>query len=559
MLIKLLSPSVIALMLIMGLAPDKVLPPKPFTGKVVAIADGDTVTVLYENQQHKIRLSGIDAPESRQAFGDKSKKALADKVFGKEVKVEWSAQDKYHRILGEIYLGERRISEEMISEGLAWHYKQYSKDQNLAKAELAAKQAKKGLWADANPTPPWDFRRGGTSVKQIPPEVDPAAKPKQGTTVYITDTGEKYHRENCKYLAKSSNPILMEKLGANYQPCKVCSPPPRGAAPAKALPFTESVPLPETKSKATIPDSKVAVTDLKKPLPSTTKVSTTLSADDLRICNEILLGDTSNTRKLKAISKEAAKELAENTKTGLEYKRGVNGDIYLDGLLSLELDIAKALAPNKGSIYLMSVKTLGIEEAKAIAPQGGFLYLPAVTTLGSDVLVALAGHKGYQIHLNGLESIDGEAARAFGKYKGVVYMKGLKRIDKETAQAFIDYQYLYTLQGLTHINKELATILLECKGDLFFDSLESLDPEIAAILVPRKKALGFASLKALDSELAKVLAEHEGILGLNGVKTITPEVIQIIVNHKGPIGLNGLNRDDKKAWNEALVQKAKVK
>ena len=242
MLIKLLSPSVIALMLIMGLAPDKVLPPKPFTGKVVAIADGDTVTVLYENQQHKIRLSGIDAPESRQAFGDKSKKALADKVFGKEVKVEWSAQDKYHRILGEIYLGERRISEEMISDGLAWHYKQYSKDQNLAKAELAAKQAKKGLWADANPTPPWDFRNGGASGKQVPSEVDPAVKPKQGVTVYVTDTGEKYHRENCKYLAKSSNPILMEKLGANYQPCKVCSPPPRGAAPAKALPFTESAP-----------------------------------------------------------------------------------------------------------------------------------------------------------------------------------------------------------------------------------------------------------------------------------------------------------------------------
>lgn len=249
MLIKLLSPSVIALMLIMGLAPDKVLPPKPFTGKVVAIADGDTVTVLHENQQHKIRLSGIDAPESRQAFGDKSKKALADKVFGKEVKVEWSAQDKYHRILGEIYLGERRISEEMISDGLAWHYKQYSKDQNLAKAEFTAKQLKKGLWIDPNPIPPWEFRNGGASGKQVPSEVDPENKPKQGTTVYITDTGEKYHRENCKYLAKSSNPVLLEKLGPNYQPCKICSPPARVHSSSKTLPFTNNgIPI-ENKNK----------------------------------------------------------------------------------------------------------------------------------------------------------------------------------------------------------------------------------------------------------------------------------------------------------------------
>ena len=545
------------MMLITGIAPNKELPPKPFTGKVVAIADGDTVTVLYENQQHKIRLSGIDAPESHQAFGDKAKKALADKVFGKEVRVEWSEEDRYKRILGELYLGERRISEEMIAEGLAWHYKQYSKDQNLAKAELAAKQAKKGLWADANPTPPWDFRKGGSSAKQVPPAVDLGARPKQSITVFVTDSGEKYHMENCKYLAKSSNPISLEKLGANYQPCKVCSPPLRGAAPVKALPFTEDVPLPADKSKAALPDPKVVATESKKGLPATPKVSAILSAEDFKICDEIIRGDTSNTKKLKAITKEAARELAENTKTGLEYKRGVHGDIYLDGLVSLELEIAKALASNKGSIYLMSVKTLGVEEAKAIAPQGGSLYLPAVTTLGSDVLVALAGHKGYQIHLNGLESIDGEAARAFGKYKGVVYMKGLKRINEETAQAFINYQYLYTLQGLTHINKELATILVEAKGDLFFDSLENLDPAIADILVARKRVLGLGSLKVLDSELAKVLAKHEGILALNGVKTLTPEVIQILVKHKGPIGFNKLNRDDKKAWNEALAQKTK--
>ena len=234
MLIKLLSPSVIALMLVMGLAPEKMLPPNSFTGKVFAIEDGDTVSVLYENQTLIIRLLGIDAPESNQVFGSISKKALSNKVLGKEVKIEWLRGDfSYGRINGEIYLGERRICEEMISDGLAWHYTQLSKDQNLAKAELAAKQAKKGLWAAANPIPPWDLRNSGASGKPGPSEDDPASKTKQGTTVYITDTGEKYHREDCVHLAKSRNPILMENLDANYQPCKVCSPPPRGIAPIK--------------------------------------------------------------------------------------------------------------------------------------------------------------------------------------------------------------------------------------------------------------------------------------------------------------------------------------
>jgi len=240
MLIKLLSPSVIALMLVMGLAPEKVLPPKPFTGKVIAIADGDTVTVLYENQPHTIRLLGIDAPESYQVFGNIAKKVLTDKVLGKEVKIEWSGQDEFHRILGDIYLGGRRISEEMISDGLAWHFKKYSKDQSLAKAELVAKQANKGLWAAANPIPPWDIRNpsldlrnSGASGKPGPSEDDPAAKTKQGISVYITDTGEKYHREDCMHLSKSRYPILLKNLDANYQPCKVCSPPLKGIAPIK--------------------------------------------------------------------------------------------------------------------------------------------------------------------------------------------------------------------------------------------------------------------------------------------------------------------------------------
>ena len=133
--------------------------PMPLIGKVVKIADGDTVTVLVDKTQYRIRLAHIDAPESKQAFGTVSKKALGDKIFGKEVKVVWKKRDLYQRIVGDIYLDSRWINKEMVEEGLAWHYRQYSKDPDIGKAEADAKSAKKGLWVDPNPIPPWEFRK----------------------------------------------------------------------------------------------------------------------------------------------------------------------------------------------------------------------------------------------------------------------------------------------------------------------------------------------------------------------------------------------------------------
>ena len=131
-------------------------------GKIVSIADGDTVTVLdAEKVQHKIRLSGIDAPEKGQAFGTKSKERLSEKIGEKEVVVKWKDKDRYGRVLGEIYLGDRHINLEMVQDGLAWHYKQYSKSKELAAAEDDARKTKKGLWADKEPVPPWEFRKKG--------------------------------------------------------------------------------------------------------------------------------------------------------------------------------------------------------------------------------------------------------------------------------------------------------------------------------------------------------------------------------------------------------------
>lgn len=141
------------------------------TGRVVAIADGDTVTVLdIENVEHKIRLAGIDAPEKKQPFGNRSKESLSELAFSKSVTVETDKLDRYGREVGKILVGGMDVNLEQIQRGMAWHYKAYQREQSsndrklYDSAESQARAAKRGLWRDDEPVAPWDFRkvkRGG--------------------------------------------------------------------------------------------------------------------------------------------------------------------------------------------------------------------------------------------------------------------------------------------------------------------------------------------------------------------------------------------------------------
>jgi endonuclease YncB( thermonuclease family) len=137
-------------------------------GKVIKVSDGDTITVLdSNNQKHKIRLKGIDAPESQQAFGDISTQSLSELVYDKEVVVNWDKKDKYYRILGKVIIDGRDANYEQLKKGLAWYYKQYEKDLNdedkkkYSEAEEWARNYTEGLWADSNSIPPWEYRRKG--------------------------------------------------------------------------------------------------------------------------------------------------------------------------------------------------------------------------------------------------------------------------------------------------------------------------------------------------------------------------------------------------------------
>ena len=136
------------------------------TGRVVGVADGDTITVLDSgNNQFKIRLAGIDAPEKKQAFGNVSKQSLSDLVFDKLVTVEWKKQDQYGRTVGKVLLNGVDINLGQIKRGLAWFYKKYQNelvlDDRLAylHAQEAAENKKVGLWVDSETIAPWDFRK----------------------------------------------------------------------------------------------------------------------------------------------------------------------------------------------------------------------------------------------------------------------------------------------------------------------------------------------------------------------------------------------------------------
>lgn len=129
-------------------------------GRVVGVADGDTITVLDDvSKQHKIRLYGIDAPEKKQDWGQASKKHLSEMVFGKNVKVVVIDTDRYNREVGKVYFEDQYINLAMVKAGMAWHYVQYAKkDTDLAEAQSAARIGKLGLWSIADPIPPWEFR-----------------------------------------------------------------------------------------------------------------------------------------------------------------------------------------------------------------------------------------------------------------------------------------------------------------------------------------------------------------------------------------------------------------
>lgn len=147
------------------------------SGQVVGVADGDTITVLdAQRDRHKIRVSGIDAPEKSQPFGQRSKESMSGLVFGKEVDVLWNKRDRYRRLVGKVMVADPLCRNApcakttdaglvQVTTGLAWWYRKYAREQfpvdalRYARAEQEAQARRIGLWSDKSAIPPWDWRK----------------------------------------------------------------------------------------------------------------------------------------------------------------------------------------------------------------------------------------------------------------------------------------------------------------------------------------------------------------------------------------------------------------
>ncbi|MBZ4037825.1 thermonuclease family protein [Flavobacterium sp. 17A] len=129
------------------------------SGKVIKIKDGDTIVVLDTNKnQITLRLAEVDCPESSQDFGKKAKSFTAEQVALKIVNYKVTGTDRYGRSIAKVYYDNKYLSAEIIKNGFGWHYKKFSKSDDLRKLELSARSKKIGLWSDKNCKAPWEYR-----------------------------------------------------------------------------------------------------------------------------------------------------------------------------------------------------------------------------------------------------------------------------------------------------------------------------------------------------------------------------------------------------------------
>jgi endonuclease YncB( thermonuclease family) len=204
-------------------------------GKVVHLADGDTVTVLRDSgtgslDQLRIRLHGIDAPESGQDFGDRAKSELSTMVAGKVVEVQVKDRDKYGRFVALLRVDGLDVNREMVVRGMAWVYRQYCTEQPMCgeweSLEATAKAQGVGLWSQPHPVPPWEYRHPGSSAAKLP---DHNLIGAADTEVYHGNVQSRiFHRPGCRYYdCKACTATFTSRdaaLTAGYSPCKVCKP-----------------------------------------------------------------------------------------------------------------------------------------------------------------------------------------------------------------------------------------------------------------------------------------------------------------------------------------------
>lgn len=143
-------------------AASQVTYPPEFTGKVVAVKDGDTVEVMNDSAAVRVRLAHIDCPESGQPFGKAAKQLTSDLCFGRQARVvQQDRPDRYGRMIGVVHVGDTCVNMALVEAGMAWHFVKYSQDTLYSRAERTARSRGIGLWGDPGAIAPWEWRRLG--------------------------------------------------------------------------------------------------------------------------------------------------------------------------------------------------------------------------------------------------------------------------------------------------------------------------------------------------------------------------------------------------------------
>ena len=205
-------------------------------GTIDSVIDGDFITITSKGKEVEIRLFGIDTPEKTQAFGQSAKNFTGAMASGKEIRVEPISKDQYGKTVAMVYANGINLNEQIISQGFGWVYRQYCKESFCAdwlKLESNAKASQKGLWADANPIPPWEYRqkkRSGSESGDIKLTVIPLASVKSvsgGSAAYHGNTKTHiFHSSACKEFKCPTCTVnfnsISEALDADYRPHRDC-------------------------------------------------------------------------------------------------------------------------------------------------------------------------------------------------------------------------------------------------------------------------------------------------------------------------------------------------
>jgi len=200
----------------------------PVPAKVVGVSDGDTIKAVINGQETKIRLYGIDAPEKAQPYGQVSTDAMKQLTTGHDITVQAIDRDRYGRTVAMVYANGTSVNEALIKGGNAWVYDQYCKLPvcgEWSRLQASAKSARSGLWQDATPTPPWEWRHGGQTAKNDSVQ---KSKPDVAGNYYGNVQSRKFHSATCRHAGCKNCTAQFssreQAIAAGYAPCKACDP-----------------------------------------------------------------------------------------------------------------------------------------------------------------------------------------------------------------------------------------------------------------------------------------------------------------------------------------------